>query len=208
VFLSLASVAVIYAITQHIDSITYLPNALFWGYGWLYWVAIGLTVGIATISLMVKENFLSGVWAFLIMSVSNVTALIGAQLLSNLLVPRLLIYSPASPDYNFSLDGVLRAIGIYSPHIVIGLALIASIIFICYRYSEECEVVPIDILWSFLTALITAIGSLLAIALVLLVVWVIVWIVVGIVALVWAIIQLIIGLIVVIIVLALLCGCG
>ncbi|MDR2531561.1 MAG: hypothetical protein LBC82_01820 [Oscillospiraceae bacterium] len=206
--LALACVAVVYAVTQHIDGIMHLPNALFWGYGWLYWIAIGLTVVIATITLIAKEDFTTGVWAFLVMFVANVSAFLGAQLISNLWLPRLWHYSPSSPDSNFSLDGVLRAIFMYSPHIVIGTVLIASIIFISYRYSEEYEIIPIDILWSFLTALITAVGSLLAIALVLLVVWIIVWIVVLIIAIVWGIIQFIIGIIGVLIVLALIGCCG
>jgi len=157
---------------EQVNYITKLPDRLFWGYGWIYWIAMGLAVIISTIVIMVKEDFISGVYTFLATTEANITALLLARISFSLLTPIIqhwTVSEEAAPDFMgmkvFNIQEVIKKILIYSPHIIIGVVLFSSFIFIISRYSNEYKIVGIDILWSFLCTLIVSVSTILVICL-------------------------------------------
>jgi len=182
VFAILALVAIVVGFAfSGIDSfntILQYPNTLFWGAGWVYWVAAGLAIVISTIVVMAKDDFPCGVCTFFATSLANIAGFAVAFLISSLLMPAIAGWRVSGGSGSgflginvFNLGGAIRGILLASPQIIIIAVLLASVIFVIVRYINV-ELFPEDILWSFLCALIVAVAIIAAICAVIALVWV------------------------------------
>jgi len=154
-----------------------------------------LVVVISTISIMASVDFGSGVCTLFATSISNITGISIASLLSSFIVPLLEEWQVPDSDAAFNILEVFKAVLIYSPQISAIVVLFASFIFIIHRNNNEGEIVFLDILWSFLCALIVVVSLVAAIF--------------AVIGLVWVVIELIIAVaMIVAIILFFVCGCG
>ena len=157
-------------------------EGLFWLLDWGYWIVAALAIAIATLVISLKESVLEGLWTFLAMLVAKITAITVAHLTSTLLMPTIMMWSPSTESTDmgmglsvFALGPPMRAILLYSPHIIVGISLFAFI-FICIRYSDKYGIVPYDILWSFLfCGIVAPIVAILVAMLAVLVAWIVVF---------------------------------
>lgn len=173
-----AAALIIGLINSGIEGLAQIPNRVFGGDGWIYWFAVGLTIIITTITLFVKEDLFNSVMGFFSIIIANATALLGAHLIEKLLMPILRSWTPGGrPDVGmgmriFSLDGTIRQILLYSPHIILIAVFLSSFIFVISRYSNKNEITPVDLLWQFLCSIVVAVVLLLIIGAVISIVWV------------------------------------
>jgi hypothetical protein len=139
------------------DGILELSRYLFYDYDWVYWCVVAAASLITSIVIGAKAaEFPSGVCSFASMALANITGYVETFFVIRLLLPAI-----SSAEYSKYL--------VILPYIVIGAVFISSMIFLGIRYNSEYEVVPFDILWSFLVSVATPIAVLIVIAIIMII---------------------------------------